>query len=199
MNNKMITTEQIKELRDKTGVSVMQCKKALEEAGGDMDKAVIILRKKGSDIASKKSDRTLGSGRIASYIHGNGSVGSLVELWSETDFVSKNDEFYALAHDIAMQVAATNPTYLKKEDVTEEEKKKALEVFEKEVAGKPEEIKEKILKGKLDSYLADKILLEQPFVKDGSLKIKDLIESAIQKFGEKIEIARFSRFSVLEK
>lgn len=195
----MITTEQIKELRDKTGVSIMQCKKALEEAGGDMDKAVIILRKKGSDIASKKSDRTLGSGRIASYIHGNGSVGSLVELCSETDFVSKNDEFYALAHDIAMQVAATSPTYLKKEDVTEEEKKKALEVFEKEVVGKPEEIKDKILKGKLDSYLADKILLEQPFVKDGNLKIKDLIESAIQKFGEKIEVARFVRFGVSGK
>src|SRR3989344_7071728 len=199
MNNKMITMEQIKELRDKTGVSVMQCKKALEESGGDMDKALIILRKKGSDIASKKSDRTLGSGRIASYIHGNGSIGSLVELSSETDFVSKNDEFYALAHDIAMQVAATSPIYLKKEDVTEEEKKKALEVFEKEVAGKPAEIKDKILKGKLDSYFADKILLEQPFVKDGGLKIKDLIESAIQKFGEKIEIARFARFSVLEK
>lgn len=199
MDNKAITTEQIKELRDKTGVSVMQCKKALEEAGGDMDKALIILRKKGSDIASKKSDRTLGSGRIASYVHGNGAVGTLVELQSETDFVSKNDEFYALAYDIAMQVAATNPTYLKKEDVTEEEKKKVLEVFEKEVAGKPEEIKDKILQGKLDSYLADKILLEQLFVKDGSLKIKDLIESAIQKFGEKIEIARFVRFSVSGK
>lgn len=197
--NKIITTEQIKELRDKTGVSVMQCKKALEEAGGDMDKALIILRKKGSDIASKKSDRALGAGRIASYVHGNGSVGSIVELSSETDFVSKNDEFYSLAYDIAMQVAATNPTYLKKEDVTEEEKKKALEVFEKEVIGKPEAIKEKILQGKLDSYLADKILLEQPFVKDGNIKIKDLIESAIQKFGEKIEIARFVRFSVLEK
>ncbi|MBU6431303.1 MAG: elongation factor Ts [Patescibacteria group bacterium] len=195
----MITTEQIKELRDKTGVSVMQCKKALEEARGDMDKAIIVLRKKGSDIASKKSDRTLGSGRIASYIHGNGTVGTLVELSSETDFVSKNDEFYALAHDIAMQIAATNPTYLKREDVTEEEKNKAMEVFEKEVVGKPEAIKEKILQGKLDSYLADKILLEQIFVKDGNLKIKDLIESAIQKFGEKIEIARFARFSVLEK
>lgn len=195
----MITTEQIKELRDKTGVSIMQCKKALEEAGGNMDKAIIILRKKGSDIASKKSDRALGSGRIASYVHGNGNVGSLVELWSETDFVSKNEEFYALAYDIAMQIAATNPSYLKKEDVTEEEKKRALEVFEKEVIGKPEDMKEKILKGKLDSYLADKILLEQPFIKDGNIRIKDLIESAIQKFGEKIEVARFARFSVLEK
>lgn len=195
----MITTEQIKELRDKTGVSVMQCKKALEDAGGDMDKAIIFLRKKGSDIASKKSDRTLGSGRVASYVHSNGSVGSLVELSSETDFVSKNDEFYALAHDIAMQIAATNPTYLKKEDVTDEEKKKALDVFEKEVVGKPDNIKDKILAGKLDSYLSDKILLEQPFIKNGDLKIKNLIESAIQKFGEKIEVARFVRFSVLEK
>lgn len=195
----MITIEQIKQLRDKTGVSVMQCKKALEEADGNMDKALIILRKKSSDIASKKSDRTLGSGRIASYIHGKGSVGSLVELWSETDFVSKNDEFDILAHNIAMQVAATNPIYLKADDVTDEEKEKILEVFEKEVTGKPEDIKDKILKGKLDAYLADKILSEQTFIKDGNIKIKDLIESAIQKFGEKIEIARFARFSVLEK
>lgn len=195
----MITTELIKELRDKTGVSVMQCKKALEEAGGAMDKALIILRKKGSDIASKKSDRTLGSGRIASYIHGNGSVGSIVELRSETDFVSNNEEFFVLAHNIAMQVAASNPTYLKLDDVTDNEKKNILEVFEKEVAGKPDNIKDKILKGKLDSYLADKILLEQPFIKDGNMKIKDLIETAIQKFGEKIEVARFTRFSVLEK
>ena len=195
----MITTEQIKELRDKTGVSVMQCKKALEEAKGEMDKALIILRKKGSDIASKKSDRTLGSGRVASYIHGNGSVGSLIELLSETDFVSNNEEFHTLAHNIAMQVTASNPTYLKADDVTDEEKKKVLEVLEKEVEGKPDNIKEKILKGKLDSYLADKILLEQPFIKDGNIKIKDLIETAIQKFGEKIEVARFVRFSVLEK
>lgn len=195
----MITTEQIKELRDKTGVSVMQCKKALEEAGGAMDKALIILRKKGSDIASKKSDRTLGSGRIASYIHGNGSVGSIIELRSETDFVSNNEEFFALAHNIAMQVAASNPTYLKAGDVTDEEKSKILEVLEKEVEDKPDNIKDKILKGKLDSYLADKILLEQPFIKDGNMKIKDLIETAIQKFGEKIEVARFARFSVLEK
>lgn len=195
----MITTEQIKELRDKTGVSVMQCKKALEEAGGEMDKALIILRKKGSDIASKKSDRTLGSGRIASYIHGNGNVGSIIELRSETDFVSNNEEFHTLAHNIAMQVAASNPTYLKADDVTEEEKKKILEVLEKEVAGKPDNIKDKILKGKLDSYLADKILLEQAFIKDGNMKIKDLIETAIQKFGEKIEVARFARFSALEK
>lgn len=195
----MITTEQIKELRDKTGVSVMQCKKALEEAGGAMDKALIILRKKGSDIASKKSDRTLGSGRIASYIHVNGNVGSIIELRSETDFVSNNEEFHTLAHNIAMQVAASNPTYLKSDDVTEEEKNKVLEVLEKEVEGKPENIKDKILKGKLDSYLADKILLEQPFIKDGNMKIKDLIETAIQKFGEKIEVAKFARFSVFEK
>lgn len=195
----MITLELIKELRDKTGVSVMQCKKVLEEAGGVMDKALIILRKKGSDVASKKSDRTLGSGRIASYIHGNGGVGSLVELRSETDFVSNNEEFFTLAHNIAMQVAASNPIYLKADDVTDEEKKNVLEVLEKEVAGKPDNIKDKILQGKLDSYLADKILLEQPFIKDGNMKIKDLIETAIHKFGEKIEVVRFARFSALEK
>lgn len=195
----MITTEQIKELRDSTGISVMQCKKALEEAGGDMEKALIILRKKGGDIAAKKADRTLGAGIVAAYIHGNASVGSMVELSCETDFVAKNEEFKVLAYDIAMHVAALNPLYVKIEDVAAEDTVKAKEVFAKEVEGKPLAIQEKIMQGKLASYFGEKTLLEQPFIKNPEVTIKGLIESGVQKFGEKIEVARFSRFSVFEK
>lgn len=191
-----ITTEQIKEFRDKTGISVMQCRKVLEEANGDMEKAMILLKKKGAEAAAKKSERTLKAGRIASYIHGVGSVGVMVELSSETDFVSKNDDFQKLAYEIAMQIAATNPTYLKKEDITEEEKSKVLAVLADEVKDKPENMKEKILAGKLDSFFKEKILLEQDYIKDPSTTVNALIQNATNKFGEKIEIARFVRFSV---
>lgn len=194
-----ISTEQVKALRDTTGISVMQCKKALEEAGGDSEKALIILQKKGGDIAAKKADRTLGAGVISAYIHNNGSVGAMVELSCETDFVSKNESFKALAYDIAMHVAASNPLYLKVEDVSEVEKAKAREVFAKEVLGKPEAIQEKIMQGKLASYFGEKTLLEQSFIKNPELTVKGLIDSGIQKFGEKIEVARFARFSVLSK
>ena len=193
-----ITTEQIKELRDSTGVSIMQCKHALEEAGGDMDKARVILQKLSSKAALKKADRELGSGTVAAYIHGGGAVGAMVELQCETDFVSKNEEFQALARDIAMHVAAQNPEFLKKEDIDDEARRKATEVFEKEAEGKPEEIKGKIIEGKLDSYLKDKTLLEQDFIKDPSKTIGGLVKEAIQKFGEKVELSRFERFGVLE-
>jgi elongation factor Ts len=190
-----ISMEQVKELREKSGISVMQCRKALEEAGGDMDKAVILLQKKGAETAAKKSDRTLNSARIASYIHGLGSVGVLVELWSESDFVSKHDDFQKLAYDIAMHIAAANPMFIKKDDVSLEERTKVLDAFADEVKNKPEAMREKILAGKLDSFFKDRILLEQDYIKDPSVTVGDLIVSAIQKFGEKIEIGRFVRFS----
>jgi elongation factor Ts len=192
----MVTTEQIKELRDETGVSIMQCKKALEEAGGDHKKALVILRKKSSEVATKKADRRLGSGIVDAYVHNTRAVGALVLLSCETDFVAKNEEFRRLAYDIAMHVTATDPEFLRSEEVTPEAKRVALEVFQKEVEGKPEDLKDKILKGKLDSYFQDKILLEQKFIKDPEQTIGELIEAAIQKFGEKIEITRFVRFSV---
>jgi elongation factor Ts len=194
-----ITTEQIKSLRDKTGISVMQCKKALEEAGGDVEKAIILLRKKGAEIAAKKSDRTLGAGIVQAYIHSNGTIGAMVELVSETDFVSNNEEFKALAYDIAMHISATNPEFTSKDQLTEEDTKKAKEVFKAEVEGKPENLKEQILQGKLDSYFKDKILLEQDFIKNPEVTIAQLIANAVQKFGDKIEVARFVRMSVLEK
>ncbi len=195
----MITTEQVKALRDRTGVSVMQCKKALEEAQGDTEKAVIILQKKSGELAAKKADRTFGAGTVQAYIHSTGRVASMVELVCETDFVSNNDEFKTLARDIAMHVAASNPKFLKKEDINEEARKLATEVFAEEVKDKPENMKEKILAGKLDAYFAERILLDQPFIKNPDFKISMLIENAMQKFGEKIEIARFARFAVLEK
>lgn len=193
----MVTTEDVKKLRDATGISVMQCKKALEEAGGDAQKAMVILEKQAGAAAAKKGDRDLGSGVVASYIHGEGVVGSMVELSCETDFVAKNEEFKDLAYEIAMQVAATNPEFLREEDVSETDKQKAREVFEKEVeeAGKPANMREKIINGKLDSYFEDKILLKQPYIKDDKKTISDLIAEAVQKFGERTEIRRFVRFS----
>ncbi|MEK7116674.1 MAG: elongation factor Ts [Patescibacteria group bacterium] len=192
----MITTDQIKKLRDETGVSVMQCKKALEEAEGDLEKAKIILRKISKQTADKKAGRTLGAGVIASYIHGNGSVGSMLELLCETDFVARNDEFKALAKDIAMHVTALAPEYLKMEDIKEEDKAKARELFEKDLTGKPEEIRGKILESKLTSYFGEKVLLEQIFIKNPEINIRALVEQVSQKFGERMEIGRFARFSI---
>lgn len=191
-----ITTDTIKELRDATGVSVMQCKKALEEAGGDVEKAKIILRKHSSAIASKKADRTLGAGIAAAYTHAGGSVVGAVVLACETDFVSKNEEFAKLAYDIAMHVAAMNPQFRTREDVKEEDTKAAREVFEKEVSKLPAASQSKALEGKINAYLNEKVLLDQLFVKDATITIRGLLDSAVQKFGEKVELVRFERLSV---
>jgi len=198
-----ITTELIKSLRDETGVSVMQCKKALEEAEGDNEKAKIILRKISKQSADKKVGRTLGSGTIASYIHSNGSVGAIVELLCETDFVARNDDSKTLARDIAMHITALAPEYLKIEDIKEEDKTKAKEFFEKDIdaatagkAGKPKEIRDKILEGKLSSYFGEKVLLDQAFIKNPEVNVRTLVDQANQKFGERIEIGRFARFSI---
>jgi elongation factor Ts len=191
-----ISMDQIKALRDKTGISIMQCKKALEEAQGDEEKALILLRKKGAEIAAKKSDREFGAGVVQAYIHSNNLVGAMVELVSETDFVANNVEFKTLAYDIAMHISAANPEFVKKEEIDENVKKKATEVFEAEVAGKPDNLKEQILAGKLDAYFKDKILLEQPFIKNPDLTIQQLIDNAIQKFGERIEVAKFVRMNI---
>ena len=199
-----ISTELIKQLRDQTGVSVMLCRKALEEASGDTEKARIILQRKGADAAAKKADRLLGAGTVASYIHHGGTVGVLVELSSETDFVSGNEDFKTLARDIAMHIAASRPEYVKREDVSEDALLRAKEVLMKEVeglpvrgtqTGKPKAMQEKILEGKLNAYFAEKILLEQPFIKNPEQTVQNLIEAAIQKFGEKIEVSRFVRFA----
>ena len=192
----MATTDEIKKLRDMTGVSVMQCKKALEEAGGDMEKAIVILRKIAAAGAGKKSDRVLGAGIAAAYTHAGGQVVAAVVLGCETDFVSRNPEFQKIAYDIAMHVAAMQPQFISKDQVKESDIAKAREVFTQEAANVKEDMRAKVVEGKLESYLKEKVLLDQPFVKNGDITVRQLIEGGVQKFGEKIEVVRMERLSV---
>jgi len=190
------TSAQLKELREKTGISVMQCKQALEEAAGDMDKAVIILKKRRAEAADKKSDRALGAGAVGVYVHNTNEVAATVLLACETDFVSKNEEFITLARDIAMHVAASDPKFITKDELGDDAIEKAKEVFAPELEGKPEEMKEKIMAGKLASYFKDQILLEQDFIKNPEQTIGEMVTGAIQKFGENVSVAQISRVSV---
>ncbi len=196
----MITSDTIKQLRDKTGISVMQCKKALEASDGDIAKAVEFLKRKGTEMAAKKSDRELGAGVIATYIHSDKKLGVMVELLCETDFVARNEDFVRLADDIALQVAAMHPLYVKVEDISEADREKARAAFAEEIAkmDKPEEIKQKVLAGKIETYFAERVLMSQPFVKECEKTVADLLTNAVQKMGEKIDIGRFKRFALLE-
>lgn len=192
----MAVSEDLKALRDETGVSIMQCKKALEEAGGDIEKAKVILRKASAAIATKKADRELGAGVAEAYVHAGSTVVGAVVLACETDFVSKNQEFSKLARDIAMHVAAMKPQFKSRDDVKEEDIRAAKEVFTGEAANVPAEKRDMVVQGKLDAYLKEKVLLDQPFVKNGDITIRELIDTHMQKFGEKIEVVRFERLSV---
>lgn len=192
----MATTEEIKALRDETGVSVMQCKKALEEAGGDVEKAKVILRKQAAANASKKADRELGAGIAAAYTHAGGQVIGAIVLACETDFVSRNPEFSKLAYDIAMHVAAMNPIFVSRDQVRDEDFAKAREVFEQEAQNVPEANRAKAVEGKLEAFIKDKVLLDQPFVKNPDVTVRQMIEEGVQKFGEKIEVQRMERLSV---
>lgn len=191
-----ITSAQIKELRDQTGISVMQCKKALEEAQGDMEKALIILKQKRKEAADKKSDRELGAGAVGVYTHNTGEVAAMVLLASETDFVSKNEEFVTLAREIAMHVAALNPKFLSRDQVSPEAIEKAKEVFADDIKDKPADMQEKIMEGKLNAYFKEQILLEQPFIKNPDLTIADMVNGAVQKFGENVTIVDYKRLAV---
>ncbi len=195
-----VTAKQIAQLRAKTGIGMMECKKALVEAGGDENKAMEILKKSGALKAMKRADRETNAGIIESYVHTNGQVAVLVEVLAETDFVAKNDEFKTFAHDVALHVAAMSPKYVSKDDVPSEETKKVRADFVAEVAssGKPKEIAGKIVEGKLTKYLDEICLLNQPFVKDPSMTINDLLTEKIAKIGEKITISRFCRFEIGE-
>ena len=189
-----ITTDSIKKLREMTSVSVMQCKKALEEADGDLAKAEVILKKHSAATAEKKADRELKAGCIGGYIH-DGSIGAMVLVSSETDFVAKNPDFVAFAREIAMQVTATDPKYVSMEEIPAEAKNAAVAVFEKEIQGKPADMQEKIMEGKISSYFREQVLLEQSAIKDESKMVKDLLNEATQKFGERVEVTRFVRLS----
>jgi len=188
----------VKELREKTGVGMMECKKALEETQGDMEKAVDLLRKKGILKAAKRAGRSAANGFIASYIHHSGTIGVMVELNCETDFVAKNNEFQALGREIAIHVAASNPSYINRDEVSPEIISKESEIYRAEVAasGKPPQVVDKIVEGKLEKFYKDNCLLEQPFVRDDKVTVQDLIHQLTSKIGEKIEVGRFVRFQV---
>ncbi len=193
-----ISTELVKKLREKTGVSIMECRKALEKAEGNLDKAADYLRKIGKGQAEKKGDRETNEGVIASYIHTNKKIGAMVELLCETDFVAKNSEFQELAHNLAMQIAAANPKYLSLGSVDAEEKSSYAEFVKKEFesTNKPAEIIEKMISGKVKSHFEKISLLSQPFIKDPNITIGELINEKIAKIGENIRVGKFERFEI---
>jgi len=195
-----ITASMVKQLRDMTGAGMMDCKNALVEAEGDFDKAIEILRKRGAAKAAKKAGRTTNEGIIHAYIHHNKRVGVLLELNCETDFVARTDEFQQLAKNLAMQIAAMSPRWVKIEDVPEEVVEKEKEIYREQVkaAGKPDHVVEKIVEGKLKKFFEENCLLEQTFFMDESKKIKDLITEAIAKLGENIQVSRFVRMAIGE-
>lgn len=191
-----ITSAQLKELRDQTGISVMQCKRALEEAGGDMEKAIIILKRKRSEAAEKKSDREIGAGAVGVYVHNTNEVAAMVLLGCETDFVAKNAEFVTLAREIAMHVAAVAPKYINKSEIEPTTLEKAKEVLMAEIKDKPADMQEKILAGKMDSYFKEQVLMEQAFVKNPETTIAEMISGAVQKFGENVTVVKIERLSI---
>ncbi len=196
-----ITAQMVKELREKTGAGMMACKKALIETNGDMDKAIDKLREMGLASAKKKATREANEGKVTSYIHAGGKIGVLVEVNCETDFVANTDDFTNLCKDIAMQIAASEPLYVAKEDVPQDviEKEKYIQKEQLRQQGKPENMLDKIAEGKINKYFEEVCLLEQPFIKDSSVKIKNLIEAAIAKLGENIVVRRFARFKIGEE
>ncbi len=189
----------IKKLRDKTSAGVVDCKKALKESGGDIDKAIEILRKSGAVLASKKAGRTAKEGRIESYIHLGGKIGVMVEVNCESDFVARNDGFKSFVKDIAMQIAASSPLYLNKDDVPAASIEKETEIIKAQIKDKPAAAIAKITEGKLNKFFEDACLLEQPFIKDTNLKVKDVLVSMIAKIGENIVIKRFVRWNLGEE
>lgn len=193
-----VTSVMIKELREKTQAGMMDCKKALVETSGDMDKAVEILRKKGLASADKKMGREVTQGIVASYIHNNKKIGVLLELLTVTDFVARNEEFEILSKELCMQIAAASPQYIKIEDIPKEVIDKEREIYREQMkdSGKPQNVIEKIVEGKLNKFYTDICLLEQEYIKDPNVKIRDLIKNKIAAFGENIEIGRFIRYQI---
>ncbi|HUW30139.1 MAG TPA: translation elongation factor Ts [Planctomycetota bacterium] len=194
-----ITAEKVKELREKTGIGMMKCKEALIACEGDFEKAIDHLRKKGLATAAKKSARTTNEGRIAGYIHNTNKVGVLVELNCETDFVAKGEEFAQLGKDICMQVAAARPIAVAREDLPQDMIDREKGIYAEQVKGKPANIIDKIIEGKLNAFFKEVCLLEQPFIKDPAISIQDIIKGKIAKFGENISVRRFVRYQLGEE
>jgi len=195
-----ITAQMVKELRDSTGAPFIDCKKALEEVSGDLEKALDILKIRGVAKASKKVGRDTPEGIVMSYIHAGGKIGVMIEINCETDFVARNEEFQAFAREVAMQIAASNPRYISKDQIPEAELEREKEVMKAQVleSGKPAEIAQKMVEGKIKKYYEEVCLLNQTYIRDAKLKIDDLLQALIAKIGENIKIRRFVRFQLGE-
>lgn len=198
MNDKAISASMVKELRDKTGAGIMDCKEALKASSGSVEEAIDYLRRKGQIKATKKEGRTTAEGLVGSYIHAGGKIGVMVEVCCETDFVAKNEEFVKLVRDLAMQVAATDPDYISPADVPREVVEKERTILKEEAleAGRPEKVIDKIVEGRINKYFQERCLTEQPFIKDNDLTIVELLTNHISKFGENIVVKRFIRYRV---
>lgn len=195
----MISAEQVKSLRDRTGAGMMECKQVLSEADGDAEKAMRLLRERGAASAARKSTRVTKEGRIGSYIHGGGRIGVLVEISCETDFVARTPQFQELLDEISMQIAATGPSYITREEVPAARVEEEKAILEKQVdPKKPPQIREKIVEGKLNSFYEQVCLLEQPYIRDNKKKIQDLLTAAVASIKENIRIHRFARFAIGE-
>jgi elongation factor Ts len=195
-----VSAAAVKDLREKTGAGMMDCKKALAESGGDLDKAVDYLRQKGLAAATKKASRTASDGAIGAYVHPGGKIGVLVELNCETDFVARTAEFQNLLKDIAMQIAAANPRYIRSEEVPSEHLEKEREIYRRQAleSGKPEKVVEKIVEGKIDRFYSEVCLLEQSFIKNPDQKVADILTESVARLGENIQVKRFSRYQLGE-
>jgi elongation factor Ts len=191
-----VTAQMVKELRERTGAGMMDCKNALTEAGGDLEQAVDVLRKKGLAAAAKKAGRSTSEGLVASYIHAGGKIGVLVEVNCETDFVARTDEFQQLVSDVAMHIAAADPRFVRREEVTESVLERERRLFREQAIeeGKPEAVVDRIVEGKIGKFFAETALLEQPFVKDPDKTVADLIKERIATIGENIQVSRFVRY-----
>lgn len=196
----MVTAEMVKELRERTGAGMMDCKRALVACEGDIEKAIDELRAKGLAKAAKKAGRVASEGVVTSYIHGGGRIGVLLELNCETDFVAKNDAFKQLAHDLAMQVAAANPEFVRREEVSTDALDREREVLRAQALeeGKPEKVIEKMVEGRIEKYYKERCLLEQPFIKDPDKTVQELVHELVAKIGENISVRRFARYEVGE-
>ncbi len=194
-----ISATEVKDLREMTGAGMMDCKRALEEAAGDLQKAMTVLRKKGiAKAEKKKSTRTANEGMICHYLHPDGKIGVMIELNCETDFVARNEEFLQLGREICMQAAAMNPIALSREEVSEERIEREKEIYREQIKDKPDHVAEKILEGKLEKFYSENCLVDQEWVKDNSVTISELIDKTIGKIGEKITLSRFVRMEVGE-
>ena len=195
-----ISAQQVKELRDRTGVGFAACREALVESAGDIERAIDLLRKKGQATAAKKAQRATSEGLVSCYIHAGGKIGVLIEVNCESDFVARTDDFQRLCHDVAMHIAALDPRFLRREDVTQETLDREREIYKEQAkaTGKPEAVVDKIVSGKMEKFYEENCLYEQHFIKDEGLTVKELIDHTIAKIGENIAVRRFSRFKVGE-